>query len=128
MDMQNRNRLMDVENKVAVSSGRREERAANKVYGINRCKLLDMQWKWVLVADSLRPYGLNLPGSSVHENFQARIFPWVAVSSFGGSADPGIKPTEPLHQYKFLGQIRELKLGLLPQLSFLESSSKFRFW
>ena len=74
------------------------------------------------------PMDCSSPGSSVHESFQARIFPWVAVSSFGESADPGIKPTEPLHQYKFLGQIRELKLGLLPQLSFLESSSKFRFW
>ena len=43
MDMQNINRLMDVENKVAVSSGRREERGANKVYGINRRKLVYIQ-------------------------------------------------------------------------------------
>ena len=32
------------------------------------------------VSDSLQPHGHSLPGSSVHEIFQARILEWVAIS------------------------------------------------
>ena len=31
-------------------------------------------------ADSLRPFGISPPGSSVHGVFQARILEWVATS------------------------------------------------
>ena len=39
MYMQNRNRLTDIENKLAVTKERREERGANQGYEINRYKL-----------------------------------------------------------------------------------------
>ena len=34
------------------------------------------------------PLDCSLPGSSVHENFQARILEWVAISSSKGSSPP----------------------------------------
>ena len=34
----------------------------------------------------------NLPGSSVQGVLPARTPDWVAISSYGGSFDPGIKP------------------------------------
>ena len=34
----------------------------------------------------------SLPGSSVHEIFQARILEWVAIPLSGALPDPGIKP------------------------------------
>ena len=45
--------------------------------------------KWVscsAVSDSLWPYRLHLPGSSVHGIFQARILEWVAISFSRGSS------------------------------------------
>ena len=39
------------------------------------------------------PMDYSLPGSSVHENFQAIILEWVAISYSGGSSDPSIKLT-----------------------------------
>ena len=46
--------------------------------------------------DSLQPHGLYLPGSSVHEIFQARILEWVAISFFRGSSQPR-DPTQVSH-------------------------------
>ena len=40
----------------------------------------------------------SLPGSSVHEIFQARILEWVAISFSRGSPNPGIKPGSPALQ------------------------------
>ena len=37
------------------------------------------------------PMDCSPPGSSVHGIFQAGILEWVAISYFGGSAQPGIK-------------------------------------
>jgi len=34
------------------------------------------------------PLDFSLPGSSVHENFQARILEWIAISSFRKSSQP----------------------------------------
>ena len=39
------------------------------------------------------PMDYSLPGSSVHENFQAVILEWVAISYSGRSSDPSIKLT-----------------------------------
>ena len=39
------------------------------------------------------PMDYSLPGSSVHENFQAIILEWVAISYSGRSSDPSIKLT-----------------------------------
>ena len=45
------------------------------------------------------PMDCGLPGSSVHEIFQARILEWVAISSCRGSSPhPGFKLTSPLLQ------------------------------
>ena len=35
----------------------------------------------------------NLPGSTVHEIFQARILEWVALSYPGDLPNPGIEPS-----------------------------------
>ena len=45
-----------------------------------------------LQSDSLQPYGLSLPGSSVHGILQARILAWVAISLL-----KGIFPTQGLN-------------------------------
>ena len=37
----------------------------------------------------------SLLGSSVHENSQAIILEWVAISFFRDLPDPGIEPTRP---------------------------------
>ena len=41
------------------------------------------KWKWSrkVVSDSLRPHICSLPGSSVHEIFQARVLEWLPLSS-----------------------------------------------
>ena len=39
-------------------------------------------------ADSQRPHGLHLPGSSIHGIFQARVLEWVAISFPRGSSQP----------------------------------------
>ena len=39
------------------------------------------------------PMDCRLPGSSVHEIFQARILEWVVIPSPGDLPDPRIKPT-----------------------------------
>ena len=41
-----------------------------------------------VVSDSLTPYGMSRPGSSVHGISQARILEWVAISSSRGSSWP----------------------------------------
>ena len=43
-------------------------------------------------SDSLQPSGHSPPGFSDHGIFQAGILEWVAISSFRGSSNPGIKP------------------------------------
>ena len=40
-----------------------------------------------------KPMDGSLPGSSVHENFQARILEWVAISYSRDLPVPGIEPT-----------------------------------
>ena len=46
-----------------------------------------------VISDSLRPHGLNLPGSSVHGTLQARIQEWVAISfSRGIFLTQGLNP------------------------------------
>ena len=37
-----------------------------------------------VMSDSLQPMGCSLPGSPIHEIFQARILEWVAISSSRG--------------------------------------------
>ena len=56
----------------------------------NICRVLE-KWKWShsVMSESLRPHGLSLPGSSIHEIFQARVLKWVAVSFSRGSSQPG---------------------------------------
>ena len=44
------------------------------------------------VLTSCQPMDYSLPGFSVHENFQARILDWVAISYSRGLPEPGIKP------------------------------------
>ena len=41
------------------------------------------------------PMNCRLPGSSVHEIFQARILEWVAISYPGHLLNPGIKLRSP---------------------------------
>ena len=41
-----------------------------------------------VVSDSLQPYELRPPGSSVHGTLQAGILEWVAMPSFRGSSQP----------------------------------------
>ena len=45
----------------------------------------------LVMSDSLRPYGLTLPGFSVCGILQTRILEWVSMLS-RGSSQPGIKP------------------------------------
>ena len=42
----------------------------------------------LVVSDSLQPLHCSLPGSPVHEIFQARILEWVDISFFRGSSWP----------------------------------------
>ena len=41
------------------------------------------------------PMDCSLPGSSVHDIFQARILEWVATPFSRGSSPPGIEPGSP---------------------------------
>ena len=41
-----------------------------------------------VTSNSLQSHGLNLPGSSVHGNLQARMLEWVAVPFWWGSSQP----------------------------------------
>ena len=47
-------------------------------------------WKWSpsVMSDSLRPTDCNLPGSSIHGIFQARVLEWGAISFSRGSFQP----------------------------------------
>ena len=45
-------------------------------------------WVALVMLDSLQPYGLYPPGSSVHGILQARTLEWVAVPSSRGSSWP----------------------------------------
>ena len=56
-------------------------------------------WTWIhksdsypVASDSLQPYGLSAPGSSVHGILQARILEWVAMPSSEDFPDPGNEP------------------------------------
>ena len=53
-----------------------------------------------VMSDSKTPLDCSLPGSSVHEIFQARILEWVAISfpSPGDHPNPGIEPRSPALQ------------------------------
>ena len=53
-----------------------------------------------VMSDSTTPLDYSLPGSSVHEIFQARILEWVAISfpSPGDHPNPGIEPRSPALQ------------------------------
>ena len=44
------------------------------------------------------PMDCSLPGSSVHELFQARILEWVAISFSRGSSQPRMEPGSPALQ------------------------------
>ena len=44
------------------------------------------------------PIDFSLPGSSVHGILQAKILEWVAMPSFRGSSQPGIKARSPTFQ------------------------------
>ena len=47
-----------------------------------------------VVNDSfVTPMDCSMPGSSLHEIFQARILEWVANPTAGDLSDPEIKPT-----------------------------------
>ena len=48
-----------------------------------------------VVSDSLRPHGLNPPGSFVHGILQARILEWGAISFSRDLLDPRIEPRFP---------------------------------
>ena len=48
-----------------------------------------------VMSNSLWPYGLSPPGSSVHGILQERILEWVAISSSRGFSKPGNKPVSP---------------------------------
>ena len=54
--------------------------------------------EWVLscVPFFCNPMDCSPPGSSVHENFQARILECIAISCSRGSSDPGIETASPL--------------------------------
>ena len=43
-------------------------------------------WSCSVVSDSLQPHRLQLPGSSVHGIFQARVLEWFAISFSRGSS------------------------------------------
>ena len=53
----------------------------------------DKSLQWCLTLCD--PMEYNAPGSSVHGILQSRILQWVALSSFRGSFQPGIKPVSP---------------------------------
>ena len=46
----------------------------------------------LVMSNSLIPYGLTLPGSSVHGVLQTRTLEWVSMLSSRGSSQPGIEP------------------------------------
>ena len=50
-------------------------------YKLNKVKLLSCVWLW-------NPMDYSLPGSSIHEIFQARALEWVAISFSRGSSRP----------------------------------------
>ena len=58
---------------------------------ILRVTLAGMYVSHSVVSSSLRPHGLYLPGSSVHETLQARILDRVAISYSRGSSQPGYR-------------------------------------
>ena len=50
--------------------------------------ILVLKWSRLVVSDSLQPHDCNLPGSSVHGIFQARVLEWVAIFFSRGSSQP----------------------------------------
>ena len=66
----------------------------------------------------------NLPGSSVHGTFQARILEWVAVPSSRALPDPGIKPASPALQADSL----LLSNGGSPSNHYIYSKKKLQKW
>ena len=59
----------------------------------NWCHTTFLQWlNWTEIAQSCRtlcdPMDCSLPGSSIHEIFQARVLEWVAISFSRGSSQP----------------------------------------
>ena len=51
-----------------------------------------------VVSNSLRPHGIDLPGSSVHGILQAQILEWVAIHFSTGSFYPEIESVSPALQ------------------------------
>ena len=47
-----------------------------------------VKWNCSVVSDSCDPMGCNLPASSIHGIFQARILEWVAISFSRRSSQP----------------------------------------
>ena len=56
------------------------------------------------------PTDCSLPGSIVHEIFQARILERVAISYSGDLPDPGIEPVSPALAGRFFITIRALNM------------------
>ena len=73
--------------------------------------LMTRKWKWrgSVVSDSLRPMDYNLPGSSVHGIFQARVLEWVAISFSRGSSQPrdGTRVSHTAGRHLMIWAIRE---------------------
>ena len=73
--------------------------------------------EWVLAAQSCPtlcdPMDYNLPGSSVHGIFQARILKQVAIFFFRGSSLPRIEPMSPVMADRFFNSELHIYLQFL---------------
>ena len=68
-----------------------------QLYGYAVCVLVTQSC--LTLCDSM---DYNLPGSSVHGIFQARVLEWIAIPFSRGSFDSGIKPGSPALQVNSL--------------------------
>ena len=59
------------------------------------------EWSHSVVSDSVTPWTVSLPGSSVHGIFQARILEWVAISFSKACCDYPIFWTTCLNEWHF---------------------------
>ena len=70
----------------------------------------------------------SLPGSSVHEIYQARILDWVALSfSMGNLLDPGIEPESPALAGRFFATEPPEKPQIIVALYFVLRSGNISF-
>ena len=67
------------------------------------------------MSDSLQPFGLCSPGSSVHGIFQARILEWIAFPSPGDLSDSGIRSRDPTQIFCIAGSCRQIPYHLRHQ-------------